>query len=256
LENFKYDFVPKREKLEIGRSKLTVNLNGGMVEDLVLKGVKILGRYKDINGKERATHICCPFFDVEGMEKYNMPRHGIARDVKWNKNGFTGRDDYLRIEAMLQPTELYKSRLLVSQIFELTDGKFKQTIVVANGGEKEVPVNFGVHNYWKTFEGWDEAKINGENISQGIKENDVDKALKMEKDNVIYIPGLEPINWHLENFSRCVLWTARKEVKGEILYDRQFMCAEPVMEVGDFFGSEESMLGGGEKIQASQTISF
>jgi galactose mutarotase-like enzyme len=227
---------------------LEIDLNGGRIKELKYNNQTVIGTFERIDGKTGNTHICTPNFGNEGMEKYNLPFHGPARSGIWevkNKN-----ESSIIINYEFKEVGSYPGNMYIEQEFKL-DKEFTQKITIKNIGLVEAPVNMGIHNYWNSPEGWNGVKINNVDVTN-LVENDT--YFKMEKTNEILIPGLEKMYLELNDFDYARLWSGRKEIEGNLIFDRNYVCIEPCIGKEDYFGSEESILKAGESKILSQVI--
>jgi len=226
---------------------LTVDLQGGRIEELSYKETLILGVFQRVDGKVGSTHVCTPNYHSEGTKEYGLPIHGAPRNVVWEVK--TDDSAYLSVYCNIPATDLYKADLYVEQIFELTKDSFKQTVIVENTKGETVPVNIAIHDYWATPGGWRGTKVNGIYIeSEVIK----DGQCKARKSNTIVFPDKRKFKLKLQDFSDLRLWSARN---GKNELNEDFVCIEPIMTLGkNYFGSKQSMLKEGKALGASQEI--
>jgi galactose mutarotase-like enzyme len=226
---------------------LDIDLQGGRISELHYQNQIILGTFDRIDGKKGNTHLCVPNFGAEGKE-LDLPFHGPARNERWKIIKQT--NDSLTITWEMLPTEKYPGHLIVEQEFILEDG-FKQTVNVMNRG-KTVPVNLGIHNYWATPNGLENASVNGIDITTGIETNN---SIKVKNKNEIIFSGMKPIIWELDGFNDAVLWTGFKREGEKTIYDQKYCCIEPVRSYDkNYFGSERSLLKTGKSFPVSQQI--
>jgi galactose mutarotase-like enzyme len=221
--------------------KLEIDLNGGRIVELEYNNKTILGTFARIDGKIGNAHVCVPNFGYEGIEEYKMPFHGPARSKLWEikENDKKGA---IIIFCNLENFEKYPGKLYVEQEFILNDG-LKQIVRVKNIGKDEAPVNVAIHNYFNAPNGWENLKINGVKVENIVKADDY---IFTKKENEVLITGLKPMSLILNGMNWIRLWTARKQYDGQILYDQEYVCIEPTVGRGDYFGSEESLLRPGE----------
>jgi len=226
---------------------LSIDLNGGRIIQLKKGNRIILGSFDRIDGKVGNTHLCSPNFGAEGKD-LNLPFHGFARQATWQvAKQFMGT---VCIGTILPKTLLYPSQLKLTQTFRLND-VFTHIIEITNIGNKKVPVNLGVHYYWDTPEGWIDAHINNVYISELIENN---KIIKLSNKFEINFPKQKPLNIEQTGFSNAVLWTGFKTEDNKKTFDHKYCCIEPVMGIGNYFGSEKSILIPGRSIKAEFTI--
>lgn len=220
---------------------LEVDLNGGRIVKLSKDNQKILGTFERIDGKKGNTHICTPNFANEGVERFGFIFHGPFRNAVWNL--VLQNDNGLEIKCEIDG-------LLMKQKF-LINHEFKQEIEIQNKSEDKKRVNVAIHNYWETEFGWQGAKLNGIDITDGFRTN---PEIELEKENVLEFQDKLPIIWQVENFKLTKLWTAFKEENGEKIYDQKYVCLEPEMEFEGFVETEKSWLESGKRINLSQSI--
>lgn len=222
--------------------ELIVDLSGGRIVSLKNKDKFVLGTFQRIDGKTGNTHLCAPNFAEEGMEKYKLPFHGPFRNSEWSlvNNSETG----LEISCLNDGLE-------IRQIFSL-NFSFEHKIIVENKGEVGKPLNMAIHNYLETELGWRGIKLNGFDLTEGIKTNN---SISVKQLNVIDIPGKDVLNWQLEGFNYAKLWTGFIEDGGCKMFDQSYACVEPLMEKDEnYFGGDSSILDPGEKIEFKQSL--
>jgi hypothetical protein len=220
---------------------LEIDLDGGRVVKLEKDRQKILGTYNRIDGKIGNTHICVPNFSSEGVEKFGFIFHGPFRNSGWNVVNIN--ENSVEINCEIED-------LLVNQVFEI--GKeFSQKIKVKNIGNEKKRVHVAIHNYWDTEFGWSGIKLNGHNITPGFIDN---PEIKLEKNNILDIPEKKIIYWQIENFKKAKLWTGMKEEGGKKVYDKKYVCIEPMMEYEGFVETDESWLEPNDKLIVEQRI--
>ena len=228
-------------KIENDEWLLEVDLDGGRIYKLACGDQLILGTFERIDGKNGNTHVCVPNFANEGVEKYGFVFHGPFRNAAWEVLGKS--DTALEIKCEIDG-------LSVKQFFRLTDS-FIQDIEVLNNSNKKKRVNLAVHNYWDTKFGWQGTKLNGFDITEGIKTN---PEISLKDLNIIEIVGKKNIFWKVENFKLAKLWTGVKKENGVNSYDRKYICIEPEMEFEGFVETEKSWLLPGQRIFLKQSI--
>jgi len=221
---------------------LEIDLNGGRIKKLERDGELILGTFERIDGKEGNTHICVPNFAAEGMDKHGFIFHGPFRNSEWVLVDKTENSWEIVCEI---------DGLNVDQKFK-TGENFEQEIRVRNVSSDPKRVNVAMHNYWATEDGWEGAKLNGMDITEGIKES-ID--LETKKENILEIPNKKNINWQLTGFKYVKLWTGFKEENDKKIFDKNYICVEPTMEKEGFVETDESFLPPGEEIVLGQKIS-
>lgn len=223
-----------------GNWSLTLDLNGGRIEELTHEGVRIFGTYNRIDGKIGNTHLCIPSFDKEGIEEYGLPFHGLVRNILWTTGKAT--QNSLSLSIVTQPTVFYPASLRVTQTFILTD-VFVHSVSITHISGEPVPVNCGIHYYWDTPEGWHGTQINGVNMNEAIETNGF---IGQNGTNIITFPHAT-YKLVSNGFHSAVLWTSFKTIENEKKeYSQDFCCIEPVIGWPHYFGSEKSMLKRGE----------
>lgn len=220
---------------------LEIDLDGGRIVSLVKDNQKILGTFERIDGKQGNTHICVPNFASEGVADFGFVFHGPFRNAKWDLNSQT--KDQLQISCEIDGLEVTCDFLIGES--------FLQNIRVKNKSKENKRVNVAMHNYWDTEFGWQGIRLNGTDITEGIKNN---PEVHLKSENLLEIPGKRSIIWKLENFKLAKLWTGFKEENGEKIYDQKYVCVEPEMEFEGFVETNGSWLEIGEEIVLWQNI--
>ncbi|MDD4106359.1 MAG: hypothetical protein PHX84_00210 [Candidatus Shapirobacteria bacterium] len=220
---------------------LEVDLDGGRIYNLAFNNQIILGTFERIDGKKGNTHVCVPNFANEGVNKYGFLFHGPFRNETWQVSNKSNMALEIKCEI---------DGLLVTQFFRLTDG-FSQDIEVLNNSNEKKKVNLAVHNYWDTEFGWQGTKLNGVDITDGIKTN---TEIRLKNTNIIEIVGKKNIIWKVENFKFAKLWTGVKQENGINSYDKKYICIEPEMEFEGYVETEKSWLEIGRKINLRQSF--
>lgn len=238
--------------LKVGSSELDVDFKGGRIAKLVLAGTSILGTFKRLDGRKANTHLCAPNFDNEGVEKYSLPPHGPSRSAQWEM--VDHYEPFLAIQYDMPETGTYPTTLRVYQEFYLAEREFNHDVSITNIGEDVAPVNLAIHYYWNSPKGWDDLTINGVNSEEAVKQNTY---IPISTENSIKIPGLPEISLNVEGLNSAQLWTGRTGVGEEIVYNKDFVCIEPLHGAGkDYFGSSESMVPSDRSFHASCTIAL
>jgi galactose mutarotase-like enzyme len=224
--------------LSCDKSSLTVSLTGGRIVELILNTIPVLGTFSRIDGKKGNTHLCVPNFGKEGIDQFNLPNHGPARDGTWQ---LVKKDRLsLAMQYNMPRTGIYPTTLSIVQKFSVTEHSFSQNVQITNTGGKKAPVNCAIHYYWHAPKGWDDVLLNGKNVSSYIKK---DTSIDVEKKTIIQIPGQPSFIMDLSsNMKKVQLWTGRKAFQKTTLYDRDYVCIEPALGTGDYFTLIESML--------------
>jgi len=220
---------------------LVIDLNGGRVRELKYKNEVVLGTYKRIDGKDGNTHVCCPNFGSEGMDRFNLPFHGPFRSLEWklidkNEN---------KIEIEIENLDLK-----IKQIFKLTNN-FEQKVIIKNLSKKARLVNVAIHNYWDSRNGWNGTRLNGKIIND-LVESDSNQILS--NINVLEIPGKQKYNWSLKGFKYGQFWTSFNEFNNGKTYDQNYVCIEPSLEKQGFLEEEKINLSGLESLEFEQII--
>ncbi|MFH0772988.1 MAG: hypothetical protein V1922_01620 [bacterium] len=224
---------------------LSLDLNGGRIQNLVNNGVKVFGTYQRIDGKVGNTHICVPSFDKEGQDKYGLPFHGLVRNMKWHviKKSISS----VTISCTTFSSQEYPATLMVEQEFDLKNS-FVHIVRVTNTQGSGVPVNIGVHYYWDTPKGWRATTMDDQNIAHKIESNGY---VDLKKECSIIFPHAS-YQVRVEGFRSVVLWTSYKaNDQGNKSFSDDFCCIEPVIEWPHFFGSKTSILRSGATVSAS-----
>jgi galactose mutarotase-like enzyme len=231
-------------------SSLTLNPQGGRIQELVLDTIPIFGTFKRLDGKEGNTHVCVPNFGDEGTSEFQLPAHGSGRNADWEVVDKTV--DSIILSYDMSPTGTYPTKLHLEQRFTLTASKLDHTVSVENTGSNDAPVNIALHYYWYSPAGWDGLTLNNKLVDSLVRQ---DTHTIVEDKNTIHLPEHPAIQLDVTNCSALQLWTGRAEKDGEITYNQDFVCIEPVMGVDNFFGSEQSILSPKESVEMSAKIS-
>ena len=241
----------KHIKIRNKKWKVEIDLHGGRNVNLLYGDRCILGTYNRIDGKLGNTHICVPNFAHEGVQEFDLPFHGPARNIIWeeearSKNKQEGK---MKITCLLPQTEKYRADLLVSQTFEFHENNFIHKVTVEHQGGEPVPLNIGIHNYWNSPNGWYGALVNGEDITRKVK---INGDISLKKKNTIELPRMQAILWEVEGFTHAVVWSAFKGSD----FDNTYVCIEPVRGIGEYFGSEKSIIKPEQKMNVCQKITI
>jgi galactose mutarotase-like enzyme len=227
---------------------LTLNLNGGRIQELYYKGKKVLGTYDRIDGKRGNTHLCVPSFDKEGQVTYGLPFHGLVRNAQWKLKKKSKKS--IIISYKTPSSALYPAQLCIKQEFSVKDS-FIHKIHVTHIKGKKVPLNISCHYYWDTPKGWKKSILNDSDLPPKIESGG---HLGLKKTNLIVFPHVT-YQMDVDTFRSAVLWTSFKiDEKGNKLYNNNFCCIEPIIAWPNFFGSNKSILHPGETISASIRI--
>lgn len=232
-----------------GNANLTINSHGAKIEELTLGGQKIFTKVQRGDGKEGCAHPCIPQLGPETTTSFELPQHGSARGQDFN---LVSSDDEIVLSRDIEEKK-YPKGLHIEQKHNLSDNKYSLTTTVSNNGDQEAPVNFAEHFYWYAPDGWVGVTVNGVNVEDMIKQ---DKAIPLQAENRIEIPGQKPIILKQKGFSVLQLWVGKNSKTGE--YDENYICMEPAEgnHAENFFGSEKSMIKPGDKRKTEVTISL
>jgi len=220
---------------------LIIDLNGGRVRELKYKNEVVLGTYKRIDGKDGNTHVCCPNFGSEGMDKFNLPFHGPFRSLEWKL--IDKKENIIEIE-------IENLDLRIKQIFCIGND-FKQIIKVQNLSSETRAINMAIHNYWDSRNGWKGTRLNGKIINDLVKS---DSSQILSNINVLEIPGKQKYNWSLKGFKYGQFWTSFNEFNNGKTYDQNYVCIEPSLEKQGFLEEEKINLSGLESLEFEQII--
>lgn len=235
-------------EVSIGRDRLSINPHGGLIEELILDGTKILTTVVRGDGKKASTHPCTPIFGPETTTSFGLPQHGPMRS---SETEIRTKKDRVSIEYDVKGGS-YPDGLNVRQSFRIRNGTFTLDTQHRNTSSQSLPVNFGEHLYWDSPEGWSGLKINGADVTELVEQNGV---IDLLSENEILIPGKPPILLKQKGLTKAVLW-AYKDGNGKV--DESYVCIEPVEgdPLSDFFGKPESMIDPGTSRSTSLEISI
>ena len=229
-------------------SSLAIDLIGGRIKTLKCKNREILGTFERIDGKLGNTHVCVPNFGEEGKE-LGLPFHGPFRNIEWkNPKKSTPDPSFDKEGNLLIFAENLDLR--VTQKFSLKNG-FEHKVLVENIGKEAKPVNVVIHNYFRAPKGFEGMKINGVEVSEIVKKDDY---FAIKERNEIEIKGQDKLFFEVKGFNYVRLWTGRKEIDGNLVFDETYVCIEPVIGKGGYFGSRESLLEPGEIREVRQKV--
>lgn len=235
--------IAKAIEIERGLSRLVINPRGAKIEELTLKGQKILTKVRRADLTQASTHPCIPLFGPEGKPiKYNLPQHGSARKKDFDVSMVEG--DIILSQEIVDGQ--YPKGLNIRQVHSLSEEEYCLRTIVSNNSTEALPVNFAEHFYWDTPGGWGGLIINGKDVEDIVRRDGAISALKGK--NVIHIPLRRGIILDAKGFSILQLWTD-KNPEGK--FDQHYVCIEPAEgdPANNFFGSETSMI----KPQQSRT---
>src|SRR3989338_8995232 len=152
-----------------GKDRLTINSHGGLIEELILNGTKILTTVTRGDGKKASTHPCTPIFGPETTTSYGLPRHGPMRT---SQTKIKPQKDGASIEYHVKSGS-YPEGLKVKQFIRIGNGIFTLDTQHINTSDQSLPVNFGEHLYWDTTEGGEGVQINGVDVTKLVEQNGV-----------------------------------------------------------------------------------
>lgn len=230
--------------LKTNQSSCVIDRAGGRIREVVIAGRSILSTFGRIDGKTGNTHLCTPNFGAEGKEMW-LPFHGPSRGALWEKTAQT--ESLVRLDYEMPQTGSYPGGLAYSQEFSLGEHAFRHAIIVRNNGLDSLPVNLGIHDYWATKKGWEQASVNGKNIAELVRANG---HVPLLSRNIIGFPDGR-IEFRQEGFADAVVWAA---FSGPV-FDTSYVCIEPVRSAAkDYFGSARSILAAGKTLSVFQEI--
>ncbi|EKD90953.1 MAG: hypothetical protein ACD_30C00055G0006 [uncultured bacterium] len=228
-------------------SDVTLNPKGARVEQLYLGGSLLWDKVTRGDGKETSTHPCTPIFGSETWTSFVLPQHGPMRNDEVRI--LTTQSAAIAIYDIHEGT--YPNGISVYQQFSLDSNNFTIKTTHFNQGNEPAPVNFAEHAYWLTPKGWEGLMINGEDVTQLVKE---DRILKWKDLNEILIPGVPRILLAQKGLPYANLWAGTNS-KG--LCDTHYVCIEPVEQdptSSKGFGYKESLILPGHFRQNEFTI--
>lgn len=240
---------PKIEKAPV-ESHMVINPQGARIEKLSLGEDIIFKSLVRGDNKPASSHPCTPIFGPETTTSYNLPQHGPMRNELCEVE--ENNPNKVVLSYGIKAGE-YPEGLRATQAFTLNGKKFTLETTHINNSDQQAPVNFGEHFYWVSPKGWEGLTINGEDVTEAVK-NDV--VTPLQGRNQIMIPGLPEIMLEQKGLPFANLWVYRDEESGK--YDQNYVCIEPVEgdPTKDFFGSPESLIAPGSSRTNSVTISI
>jgi len=229
-------------------SRMVINPQGARIERLSLGDRLVFGSVVRGDGREASSHPCTPIFGPETNTSFGLPQHGPMRNELCTVEE---RGPNLVILSHEIKSGSYPQGMHVRQSFAMFGNNFTLETVHTNNGEQDAPVNFGEHFYWAAPNGWEGLRINGDDVTDAVKN---DLVIPLQARNQIVIPGLPEIILEQEGLPVANLWVYHNEETGK--YDQDYVCIEPVE--GDptknSFGSPESMIAPGSSRKTLITI--
>jgi glucose-6-phosphate 1-epimerase len=216
------------------KNKLIIDSQGVKIKELILDGQKILTEIVRGDNKKASSHPCIPQFGKTNL--YNLPQHGSARNMEFASS--VSQSEIL-LGLDIHDGE-YPDGLRFKQKNSLTDEEYELTTEIANNSLQDLPVNFAQHFYWATPVGWESLRINGVNVAEIVKSN---APIDAKEENIIEIPGQNPIILIQQGFSNLHLWAYKSE-NGK--YDQNYVCIEPTEGEPERFGAQESIIHPGK----------
>lgn len=197
---------------------------GAFVNELVDEESQIFfpkGNYTNESGQAKVRGGCHPCFPNFGPAdvKYDLPQHGLAREVNWDEH-FVGDDEiHLHKEIDGVATHIF---------YKIEEKSFSADLVVENRSSEAKPIAPGFHPYFD-MGSLCEFTINGQTY-------DLDKDAE-ELADTIYIDsvmtlqiGDKIINFENEHLDRFAIWSGGEMDKNG---DR-YICIEPTAEGASF----------------------
>ena len=235
-------------ELTNGKSSVIMTSLGGFITKLKLEGVMIFNTVLRGDTKQAATHPCTPNFGPETTTSYGLPQHGPMR----NSVVEIGKTDNSIVARYEIEAGTYPKGLTIIQTAKLTEKSFSLETIHLNSAGEPLPLNFGEHCYWDSPEGWEGITVNGTDITQAVKTNDV---IELKEKNEIQIPGKPLITLCQSGLPLAMCWSYGSEKDG---FDTNYVCIEPIQgnPKDNFFGSEASLLAPSSSITHTLTISI
>lgn len=222
------------------QNTVTIDPMGMKIDGLTIHGSTMLTAVMRGDGKRGATHPCSPIFGPERTPMYGLSQHGPVRNTL--ASSIRIADSATELYTQIAEHK-YPSGVIIRQLYKLEKDTFSITTIHENKGKKPAPVNFGEHFYWNSPNGWDGVTINGQDVTELVKQNGT---VPLAAANTIRIPGQPDILLEQQGFACAVLWAYHNQATGE--YDSHYVCIEPAEQdpASTFFGSAESMISPGE----------
>lgn len=225
--------LERRIRKTAGTSELIFNPQGSRIELLVLKGHEISSIVTRGDGSQASGHPCAPNFD-EDTAGFGFKRHGVARDSLATVTELT----LSSISTEVQIKKRGYPSLLFRQYYSLFPDHLDIDTYTENIGRAAAPVNTGNHPYFNSPEGWEGTTLNGQDVSEVIRNDGI---VMWQTRNDLVIPGGPKIILEQSGLPVANLWTGRNE-RGEL--DRHYFTVSSVE--GNFregfFGSDASLI--------------
>lgn len=223
-----------QHELEQEPYSMRVNPLGARIEEVVLGGFPILVSVQRGDGKHASTHPCTPIFGPETHTSFGLPQHGAMRNSLCQVM-HTGAREIELSHDIHEGT--YPEGVRVRQVFKLIDDKFYVMTFHVNEEKDPAPVNFAEHLYWNAPYGWEGLKVNGEDVTEAVKNDGI---ISLKDQSLIQIPGMPEILLGQINLPYANLWAYQNPETGN--YDNHYVCIEPVQHRPEEFGSAQTML--------------
>lgn len=199
-------------------------LDGGRITDLEIEGQKILGTYKEEDGKERNTHLCVPNFAKE-LAEYGLPQHGVARnlDSRWV---LLDNNNHPEIQYIMRKQANFPTDLDIRQEFPLGQ-EFIHKVKVKNIGDQSAAVDLAIHYYFDINP--DDFILNDKKITESLwKDENVDikEINKIQGKNFSFKMEI------LGTPSVAHVWSGDKDKK-------RYSCLEPMTGIRELKPGEE-----------------
>lgn len=234
-------------ELRHGDTQAFVSLDGGYVTSFNIGEKEIIypdGILKIDNQEKRRGGIPPLFPWADRLEGTDLPRHGFARDLKWEEVPEKEKDELISDKALLKLEANDETKKIFPYNFEtnlkvsLKENSLFYELTVFNKDIKVMPIAPGFHPYFKVPEG----KL--ANIKTNINNFD-NKNYKLGetlifplKDLNISIPEIGDLEikygaYFERNQSKLAVWTDNED----------YICFEPwATEVGGFLKKDQQFL--------------
>lgn len=239
--------LEKLNNYENMENKMKINSLGAKIEDVILNDKKIFFCGLRGDGKLGVTHPCTPNFgkDESGL---NLPQHGPMRNSECII--LENEPNHQKLTYTIVH-ENFPKGVLVNQKFSLENNTFIVETTHTNNSQTQVPINFGEHCYFDAPNGWFGTKVNGQDITELIKTNET---IKLNKKNIIQIPGKSDLLLEQEGLEYAVVWVYQNPETKE--FDNNYVCIEPLMNKVETFGEKESLVLPDKTIYSKLTFSL
>jgi len=255
-------------ELRYADTQAFVSLDGGYVTSFNIGGKEIIypdGFLKIDNQEKRRGGIFSQFPWMDELEGTNLPRHGFARDLRWEEVSEKERNELISDKALLKLEANDETKKIFPYNFEtnldisLKENSLSYKLTVLNKDKKDVkdskviPIAPGFHPYFKIPEG--EVAGIETNISGFDNENyKLSETLIFPlKDLKVSIPGIGNLEIEYGGYferlqAKLAVWTDNED----------YICFEPWMtEVGGFLKKDQQFLvSPGEKADFEMTITL